>query len=146
MNDTELIALLRRSHTIAVVGLSPQAERPSHRVAQYLLLQGYRVLPVNPMAAGQLILGQPCHASLEQAAAALAAEGLRLDIVDVFRQSAEVPPLAEAAIALGAATLWLQIGVAHPEAEARATAAGLQVVSERCLKIEHQRLLGLGVG
>ena len=58
MNDTELIALLRRSHTIAVVGLSPQAERPSHRVAQYLLLQGYRVLPVNPMAAGQLILGQ----------------------------------------------------------------------------------------
>jgi predicted CoA-binding protein len=104
------------------------------------------VLPVNPMAAGQLILGQPCHASLEQAAAALAAEGLRLDIVDVFRQSAEVPPLAEAAIALGAATLWLQIGVAHPEAEARATAAGLQVVSERCLKIEHQRLLGLGVG
>ncbi|MCL5969775.1 MAG: CoA-binding protein [Betaproteobacteria bacterium] len=144
MNDTELIALLRRSHTIAVVGLSPQAERPSHRVAQYLLLQGYRVLPVNPMAAGQLILGQPCHASLEQAAAALAAEGLRLDIVDVFRQSAEVPPLAEAAIALGAAALWLQLGVTHPEAEARAAAAGLQVVSGRCLKIEHQRLLGPG--
>ena len=144
MNDTELIALLRRSHTIAVVGLSPQAERPSHRVAQYLLLQGYRVLPVNPMAAGQLILGQPCHASLEQAAAALAAEGLRLDIVDVFRQSAEVPPLAEAAIALGAAALWLQLGVTHPEAEARAAAAGMQVVSDRCLKIEHQRLLGPG--
>jgi len=144
MNDTELDALLRRSHTIAVVGLSPQAERPSHRVAQYLLLQGYRVLPVNPMAVGQLILGQPCHASLEQAAAALAAEGLRLDIVDVFRQSAEVPPLAEAAIALGAAALWLQIGVTHAEAEARAAAAGLQVVSDRCLKIEHQRLLGPG--
>ena len=144
MNDTELIALLRRSHTIAVVGLSPQAERPSHRVAPYLLLPGYRVLPVNPMAAGQLILGQPCHASLEQAAAALAAEGLRLDIVDVFRQSAEVPPLAEAAIALGAAALWLQLGVTHPEAEARAAAAGMQVVSDRCLKIEHQRLLGPG--
>jgi len=144
MNDTELGALLHRSHTIAVVGLSPQAERPSHRVAQYLLLQGYRVLPVNPMAVGQLILGQPCHASLEQAAAALAAEGLRLDIVDVFRQSAEVPPLAEAAIALGAAALWLQIGVTHAEAEARAAAAGLQVVSDRCLKIEHQRLLGPG--
>ena len=144
MNDTELIALLRRSHTIAVVGLSPQAERPSHRVAQYLLLQGYRVLPVNPMAAGQLILGQPCHASLEQAAAALAAEGLRLDIVDVFRQSAEVPPLADAAIALRAAALWLQLGVVHPEAEARAAAAGLQVVSDRCLKIEHQRLLAPG--
>ena len=144
MNDTELGALLRRSHTIAVVGLSPQAERPSHRVAQYLQQQGYRVLPVNPMAAGQLILGQPCHASLEQAAAALAAEGLSLDIVDVFRQSAEVPPLAEAAIALGAAALWLQLGVTHPEAEARAAAAGLQVVSGRCLKIEHQRLLGPG--
>jgi len=144
MNDTELIALLRRSHTVAVVGLSPQAERPSHRVAQYLQQQGYRVLPVNPRAAGQLILGQPCHASLEQAAAALAAEGLRLDIVDVFRQSAEVPPLAEAAIALGAAALWLQLGVTHPEAEARAAAAGLQVVSGRCLKIEHQRLLGPG--
>ena len=144
MNDTELIALLRSSHTIAVVGLSPQAERPSHRVAQYLPLQGYRVLPVNPMAAGQLILGQPCHASLEQAAAALAAEGLRLDIVDVFRQSAEVPPLVEAAIALGAAALWLQIGVTHAESEARAAAAGMQVVSDRCLKIEHQRLLGPG--
>ncbi|MEW5887176.1 MAG: CoA-binding protein [Pseudomonadota bacterium] len=144
MNDTELGALLRRSHTVAVVGLSPQAERPSHRVAQYLQQQGYRVLPVNPMAAGQLILGQPCHASLEQAAAALAAEGLSLDIVDVFRQSAEVPPLAEAAIALGAAALWLQLGVTHPEAEARAAAAGLQVVSGRCLKIEHQRLLGPG--
>ena len=144
MNDSELIALLRRSHTVAVVGLSPQAERPSHRVAQYLQQQGYRVLPVNPRAAGQLILGQPCHASLEQAAAALAAEGLRLDIVDVFRQSAEVPPLAEAAIALGAAALWLQLGVTHPEAEARAAAAGLQVVSDRCLKIEHQRLLGPG--
>lgn len=144
MNDTELGALLRRSHTVAVVGLSPQAERPSHRVAQYLQQQGYRVLPVNPMAAGQLILGQPCHASLEQAAAALAAEGLSLDIVDVFRQSAEVPPLAEAAIALGAAALWLQLGVTHPEAEARAAAAGLQVVSDRCLKIEHQRLLGPG--
>lgn len=144
MNDTELGALLRRSHTIAVVGLSPQAERPSHRVAQYLQQQGYRVLPVNPMAAGQLIVGQPCHASLEQAAAAVAAEGLRLDIVDVFRQSAEVPPLAEAAIALGAAALWLQIGVTHAAAEARAAAAGLQVVSDRCLKIEHQRLLGPG--
>ena len=144
MNDTELGALLRRSHTVAVVGLSPQAERPSHRVAQYLQQQGYRVLPVNPMAAGQLILGQPCHASLEQAAAALAAEGLSLDIVDVFRQSAEVPPLVEAAIALGAAALWLQLGVTHPEAEARAAAAGLQVVSGRCLKIEHQRLLGPG--
>jgi len=142
VNDTELGALLRRSHTIAVVGLSPQAERPSHRVAQYLQQQGYRVLPVNPMAAGQLIVGQPCHASLEQAAAAVAAEGLRLDIVDVFRQSAEVPPLAEAAIALGAAALWLQIGVTHAAAEARAAAAGLQVVSDRCLKIEHQRLLG----
>jgi len=142
MNDTELRALLRHSHTIAVVGLSPTPERPSHRVAQYLLQQGYRVLPVNPVLAGQTIFGQPCHASLEQAAAALAAEGLRLDIVDVFRQSAEVPPLAEAAIALGAATLWLQLGVAHPEAEARAAAAGLAVVSEHCIKIEHQRLLG----
>jgi len=140
MNDTELSALLRHSHTVAVVGLSPQPERPSHQVAQYLLQQGYRVLPVNPVAAGQTILGQPCHASLEHAAAALAAEGLRLDIVDVFRQSDQVPPLAESAIALGAATLWLQLGVAHPEAEARAAAAGLTVVSERCIKIEHQRL------
>jgi len=144
MIDTELSALLRRSHTVAVVGLSPKPERPSHRVAQYLLQQGYRVLPVNPLLAGQTVLGQPCYASLEQAAAALAAEGLRLDVVDVFRQSAEVPPLAEAAIALGAATLWLQLGVVHPEAEARAAAAGLQVVRERCIKIEHQRLLGSG--
>ncbi|MDO8275258.1 MAG: CoA-binding protein [Serpentinimonas sp.] len=144
MIDTELSALLRRSHTVAVVGLSPKPERPSHRVAQYLLQQGYRVLPVNPLLAGETVLGQPCYVSLEQAAAALAAEGLRLDVVDVFRQSAEVPPLAEAAIALGAATLWLQLGVVHLEAEARAAAAGLQVVRERCIKIEHQRLLGSG--
>jgi len=142
MNDTELRLLLQHSHAIAVVGLSPKPERPSHRVAQYLLQQGYRVLPVNPLLAGQSILGQPCYPSLAEAAAAMAAKGGRIDIVDVFRQSVEVPPLAEDAIALGAAALWLQLGVTHPEAEARAAAAGLQVVSGRCLKIEHQRLLG----
>lgn len=136
--------ILGRDRTIAVVGLSPQWHRPSYFAAKYMQSHGYRVVPVNPLVAreGGEILGERCHSSLEEAAAALAAEGLRIDMVDCFRKSDDIPPLAEAAIAIGARCLWLQLGVTHEAAAARAEAAGLQVVQDRCVKIEHARLYG----
>ncbi len=122
---------------IAVVGLSNRPERASYEVAAYMQAAGYRVLAVNPMYAGQTILGEYCHASLEQASAALAAESLRISIVDCFRKSADIPPVVEDAIAVGADCVWMQLDIAHEQAAARARAAGLTVVMDRCIKIEH---------
>jgi uncharacterized protein len=135
-------AILARCRTIAVVGLSPQADRPSHQVARYLQDRGYRIVPIHPGAAqsGAKILGEPCYASVQAAAQALAAQGQSIDMVDCFRRSEEIPPLAQAAIDIGATCLWLQLGVTHPEAEAHARAAGLQVVRDRCPKIELARI------
>ncbi len=134
-----IAAILQSTRTIAVVGLSPRPERDSHHVAQYLQQQGYRIVPVNPMAAGQSILGEPCWPSLTEAA-----RHHRIDLVDVFRNSAEVPPIADEAIAVGARALWLQLGVRHDGAAARARAAGLQVVQDHCTLVEHQRLVAQG--
>ena len=140
MTETETIAaILKGSRTIAVVGLSPKPERDSHHVAEYLQQQGYRIVPVNPMAAGQHILGEPCWPSLSEAA-----RHQHIDLVDVFRNSADVPPIAEEAIAIGAQALWLQLGVQHDAAAASARAAGLQVVQDHCTLVEHQRLRKLG--
>ena len=122
-----------------MVGLSPKPERDSHHVAEYLQQQGYRIVPVNPMADGQQILGERCWPSLTEAA-----RHHRIDLVDVFRNSADVPPIAEEAIAIGAKVLWLQLGVQHDAAAARARAAGLQVVQDRCMLVEHQRLVAQG--
>ncbi|NMM81314.1 CoA-binding protein [Acidovorax sp. SRB_14] len=138
-DNTSIAALLRSCRTIAVVGLSPRPERDSHHVAEYLQQQGYRIVPVNPMAAGQSILGEPCWPSLTEAA-----RHHRIDLVDVFRNSAEVPPIAGEAIAVGARALWLQLGVRHDAAAAHARAAGLQVVQDRCTLVEHQRLVAQG--
>lgn len=137
-----LRAILAQCRTIAVVGLSPKPHRESYHVAQYLQTQGYRIVPINPVAAAQgvQILGQPCYASLSDAAQALAVQHLKIDLVDVFRNSADVPPIAEEAIAIGAQCLWLQQGICHDDAAARARAAGLQVVQDRCTLVEHQRL------
>lgn len=137
-----LRAILAQCRTIAVVGLSPKPHRDSYHVAQYLQQQGYRIVPVNPVVAreGGQILGEPCYASLSDAAQALAAQQLRIDMVDVFRNSADVPPIAEEAIAIGAQCLWLQRGICHEEAATRARAAGLQVVQDLCTLVEHQRL------
>ena len=132
---------------VAVVGLSPQWHRPSFFAAKYMQSHGYRVVPVNPLVAaeGGRILGERCFASITEAVQAIAAQGGRIDLVDCFRKSADIPPLAEEAIAAGARCLWLQLGVENEAAAERAEDAGLQVVQNRCVKIEHARLFG-GLG
>lgn len=132
---SELRHILASCRTIAVVGLSPQWHRPSFFAAKYMQAHGYRIVPVNPMASE--ILGERCYPSLTAAAA-----DHRIDMVDCFRKSEDIPPLAEEAIAIGAQCLWLQLGVVNEDAAARARAAGLAVVMDRCVKIEHARLFG----
>jgi predicted CoA-binding protein len=131
--DLDLIRrILRESATVAVVGLSPKPERPSHRVARYLMSAGYTVIPVNP---GQdEILGQPCYPNLR-------AVPVQVDLVDIFRNPAAVLPVVEDAIAIGARFIWMQEGIVNHEAAARAEAAGLAVIMDRCTKIEHMNLL-----
>ena len=136
----ELRRILATCRTIAVVGLSPQWHRPSFFAAKYMQAHGYRIVPVNPGA--QEILGERCHPSLTAAAEALDAQGVKIDMVDCFRRSTDIPPIAEEAIAIGAKCLWLQIGVVDEASAARARAAGLDVVMDRCVKIEHARLFG----
>ena len=140
--DGALRRILQNCHTLAVVGLSPKSDRPSHAVARYLQARGYRIVPVNPAVAGSGILGEHVHASLREAAAAVRAEGGRIDLVDVFRKSEDVPPIVDEAIAIGARVLWLQLGVVNDDALARARAAGLAAVQDRCLEIEYARLIG----
>lgn len=135
LDDISLRRLLTESRTIAVVGLSPDPARPSHGVARYLQRQGYRIIPVNPYCS--VVLGERCYASLMDIPETV-------DIVDVFRRPEYVPAIAEQAIASGARALWLQLGVVHTEAAQRAQAAGLTVVMDRCLLVEHARLLGRG--
>lgn len=132
--------ILKSSKTIAVVGLSPRPDRPSHGVARYLQAQGYRIVPINPGMHGQQILGEMCFASLREAASALAPKGVQIDMVDCFRRSEEIPALAEEAIAIGARFLWLQLGIHNAAAARRAEQAGLLVVQDRCSMVEHRRL------
>lgn len=120
--------LLRDTRVIAMVGLSPKPERPSNAVARFMLAHGYEVIPVNPGFAE--ILGRPCYPDL-------AAIPRAVDMVDVFRKAEDVPPIAEAAVRIGAKSLWLQLGVINAQAAALAEAAGLRVVMDRCLKIEY---------
>lgn len=133
--------LLTSSRTIAVVGLSAKSSRPSHEVAQYMQAHGYRIIPINPSYAGTRILGEPCYTSLTEAAASLVNKNIKIDIVDCFRKSEAIEPIADEAIAIGARCLWLQIGVVNQAAANKALAAGLQVVMDRCIKIEHMYLL-----
>ena len=139
--------ILSHCRTIAVVGLSPQWHRPSFFAAKYMQAHGYRIVPVNPLVAreGGRILGETCYASVSDAVEAMAREGSRIDMVDCFRKSEDIPPLAEEAIAAGARCLWLQLGVWNEAAAQRAEDAGLQVIQNRCVKIEHARLFG-GLG
>ena len=129
--------ILQDAKTVAVVGLSSLPERPSHGVAQYLQQQGYRILPVNPSYAGQEILGEKVHATLQEAAATLASAGQRIDIVDCFRNAADMPAVARDAAAVRAGCLWMQIGVGNQAAADLAQAAGLDVVMDQCMKVEH---------
>ena len=132
--------ILQDSKTIAVVGLSNKPERASFGVAEYLQQQGYRILPVNPQYAGQEILGERVHASLQEAADALAPTGQRIDIVDCFRKSEDIPPIAREAIAVRAGCLWMQLDIENQPAADMARAAGLDVVMNHCIKIEHRSL------
>ena len=136
--------VLHHCRTLAVVGLSPQWHRPSYFAAKYMQSHGYRIVPVNPLVAreGGSILGERCFASVVEAAQAVAQQGGRIDLVDCFRKSDDIPPLAEEAIAIGARCLWQQLGVVNAEADAYARAHGLDSVTDRCVKIEHARLFG----
>ncbi|HYC36651.1 MAG TPA: CoA-binding protein [Usitatibacter sp.] len=137
MDDSEKVRrILSRYRTIAVVGLSAQWHRPSYFAAKYMQEHGYRVIPVNPTY--ETILGERCFKSLRDIPEPV-------HIVDCFRKSAEIPAIAEDAIAIGAKVLWMQLGVHSPAARARAEAAGLEVVENRCVKIEHGRFFG-GLG
>ena len=118
---------------IAVVGLSADWFRPSYFAAKYMMEHGYRVIPVNPRY--PQILGQKCYRSLEDVPE-------KIEIVDVFRKTADVLPVAQAAVAVGARVLWQQLGVRNQEADALARSAGLETVMDRCVKIEHARLFG----
>jgi len=132
--------ILKDSKTIAVVGLSNKPERASYGVADYLQQQGYRIIPVNPAYDGQEILGERVFADLQAAADALAPSGTRIDIVDCFRKSEDIPPLARDAIAIRAGCLWMQLEIENQAAADLARAAGLDVVMNHCLKIEHRSL------
>lgn len=130
---------------IAVVGLSNRPDRPSYDVSAYMQHHGYRIIAVNPMYAGTLILGEYCHATLTEAAQALAASGDRIAIVDCFRKSADIPPVVDEAIAIGASCVWMQQGIVNESAAAKARAAGLVVIMDRCIKIEHAMGISHGV-
>lgn len=131
--DALLRRILREVKTIAMVGASPDWNRPSYFAMKYLQIKGYRVIPVNPKAAGQEILGERVYASLRDLPE-------KVDMVDIFRASAAVPPIVEDAIAIGAKVLWMQLGVRHDDATRRAEEAGLTVIMNRCPKIEYGRL------
>ena len=137
---SELRRILGTCKTVAIVGLSPQWHRPSFFVGKYLQNHGYRIVPVNPTV--DEILGERSYPSVTAAAAALAAQGRKIDLVDCFRKTEDIPPIADEAIAIGAKCLWQQIGVVNEAAAAKARAAGLATVMDRCVKIEHARLFG----
>lgn len=133
--DTYIRAILRETKTIAMVGASTNWTRPSFFAMKYLQAKGYRVIPVNPAAAGQDLLGETVRATLKDVPE-------KIDMVDVFRASEHVGPIADDAIAVGAKCLWLQLGVVNADAARKAEAAGLKVVMNRCPKIEFGRLSG----
>jgi predicted CoA-binding protein len=128
--------ILTHCRTVAVVGLSPKVHRESYMVSQYMQAQGWRIVPVNPVAAasGTPILGEKVYATLTEAA-----RHETLALVNVFRNSEDVPPVVDEAIGLALPAIWLQLGIAHDEALARAKAAGMVAVQNRCLKVEHAR-------
>jgi hypothetical protein len=123
--------ILNSSRTIAVVGLSVKPDRPGYKVASYLKEQGYKIIPVNP--AEKEMLGEPCYPDL-------ASIPESIDVVDIFRRSEEVLPIVEEAIRIGAKAVWMQEGVVNGEAAARAREAGLMVVTDKCMRKEHQKL------
>lgn len=132
-SDEDIAALLRETRNIAIIGLSDRPDRPSYGVMQSLQAHGYRVLPVNPQIAGEHVHGEFVWDRLSDI-------GVPIDMVDIFRRSDAVDEAVDAAIAAGAKSVWMQLGVVNPAAAARAEAAGLKVVMDRCPAIELPRL------
>jgi predicted CoA-binding protein len=133
LSDDEIIEILRLPKTIAVVGISDKPDRDSYMVAWYLQNQVYRVIPVNPLL--ERVLNRPCYGSLREIPE-------RVDIVDIFRRSEAVPEIVDEAIAIGAKVIWMQLGVVNEAAGKKAEQAGLKVVMNRCIMVDHGRLLG----
>ena len=129
MNDASLIRDLLKARTIAVIGLSEDASKPSHYVSRYMQEHGYQILPVNPTL--DTVLGEKCYQSLAELP-------LKPDLVDVFRLPRFIPGIVEEMIALDLPALWLQQGIVHPEAAAKAQSHGIRVVMDRCLMVEHR--------
>ena len=123
---------LAHCRTVAVVGLSPKPHRDSYEVAHYMQAQGWRIVPINPNA--QEILGEKAYPTLTEAA-----RHTSIDLVNVFRKSEDVPPVVDEALAIGAKAIWLQMGISHDAAAAKARAAGVPVVQNRCLMVDHRR-------
>lgn len=132
MTDDALRSILESTRTIAVVGLSDKPDRDSYRVAEYLQGHGYRIIPVNPTVAA--VLGERSYASVADISEPV-------DGVDIFRKPEAVGPVVEEAIAASARVVWMQLGIVNEPAAAAARAAGLQVVMDRCMKVEHRRLM-----
>jgi uncharacterized protein len=137
MNQADILNILKTCKTIAVVGLSPKVHRDSYEVAEYMQSQGFRIIPINPVAAAANapILGEKVYATLIDAA-----KVEKIDMVDCFRNSADIPPIATEAVQINAQVLWMQLGIENEAAKAEAVAAGLAVVENRCLLVEHRRL------
>jgi len=125
----EIKQLLAACDNIAVVGLSENPEKTSHMIAKAMQDKGYRIIPVNPTAAGKQILGENCYASLADVPE-------QVDIVNVFRRSEHTPAIAREAVQVGARTIWLQLGIYHEETAAIAQQAGMTVIMDRCIKVE----------
>ena len=134
-SDTELRDVLSRARTIAVVGLSDKPDRDSNQIARYLQSNGYRVIPVNPVLTE--VLGEKVYPSIS----AIPPE-VSVDIVDVFRRSDQVPPIVDEAIARRDKVIWMQLGVEHAAAAAKARAVGITVIENSCIMVQHRRLLG----
>lgn len=133
-SDEEIKAILQEAKTVAVVGLSDNPERESHQVAAYLKAQGYRIIPVNPNV--QEVLGERAYPTLGDIP-----KDIKVDVVDIFRRPEFIPEIVDQAIARGAKAVWMQKGLAHNAAADKARAAGLAVVMDRCMMVEHRRLV-----
>jgi len=133
MREEDIKKILSNSKTVAVVGISPNEDRPSYIVASYLKSKGYQIIPVRPD--GEQILGETVYHSLTEIP-----KEINVEVVDIFRKSEDVPPIVDEAIRRGAKAVWMQEGIIHKEAGEKAEKAGLKVVMDRCMKKEHQRL------
>ncbi len=132
VSDENVLNILKGAKTVAVVGISHKEERDSHRVARYLQEKGYKVIPVNPKY--KEVLGVPCYADLRSVPE-------HIDVVDIFRNVEAIPAIVDEAIEVKAGCVWMQLGLAHNEAGEKARCSGMEVVMNRCIKIEHSRLM-----